>query len=332
MARFLVFLLGIMALIVGSAWYWVVENPMFFFDHEYPIAKAKGDILNACNIGPIVFLGDSRTLASVIPDKIGASVVNLGIGGASLLDLPFLSRRILACPTPPKAIILSMAFNNFDDQTCFWDRTVRFNVLNVTLSDLARMRRFARRMDDQTVFGTPSPFDIDARLRSFLGIIKFPSYYFGAMINGRLGQREQMNKEIYYETIMGKGHHFMGFNNGSWYVEPFTKREHFKLTPFYASFLDETLKLYQKQGIPVYYIGPPYKVTDMELLSPVVRKEFTAVLRDYEKRFSNFHVIGEPFMTLPNIVFSDGGHVNPKGAMIWSDHLSRVLNKNKILQ
>ncbi len=94
--------------------------------------------------------------------------------------------------------------------------------------------------------------------------------------------------------------------------------------------LDNIIALYQERHIDVYYIGAPYKESDIRAFSPATRAEFEGFLATYEKRYPNFHVVGDVFPAFPNEDFLDGIHVNAQGVAAYSTYLAGLLRENHI--
>ena len=51
-------------------WAWVVAMPMAFMDPEYPSWRAKDVMLDRCDLGEAVVLGDSRAAADILPSRL----------------------------------------------------------------------------------------------------------------------------------------------------------------------------------------------------------------------------------------------------------------------
>jgi hypothetical protein len=51
----------------AAIWTWVVTMPMAFMDSEYPSWRAKQIMLDRCDLGQAIVLGDSRAAADMNP-------------------------------------------------------------------------------------------------------------------------------------------------------------------------------------------------------------------------------------------------------------------------
>jgi hypothetical protein len=72
------------AVAFAAAWAWVALMPMAFMEPEYPSWRAKRDMLDSCDLGEAVILGDSRAAAGILPNVLPFRAANLALGGGSL--------------------------------------------------------------------------------------------------------------------------------------------------------------------------------------------------------------------------------------------------------
>jgi hypothetical protein len=318
-------------LVMTAAWYWVSSHPMSYLDLEYPMWKAKSDMLDRCETGSMPVLGDSKTVASISPPDLGPGFVNLAVGGGSMFDLWWITKKIVACKTAPKAVFISMSLGRFLDFQYFWDRSVKFNTLGLSRSDFEEFRLLTRQYGENEVFGAPSPFDVDAHLKLLLYTSKFPAFFAGSLIESRIVGRRAANAGIYADVMRDKGWHYFGTAESNDYIEGYVYFKHFMPSALQAALFDEMLKLYQSRNIPVYFFSPAYKERDLQLLGATPRAEYEAFLAGYARRYQNFKAIGEPFVGLPLEDFGDPNHVNPRGKAAWSSHFVQLLDDNGIV-
>jgi hypothetical protein len=204
-------------------------------------------------------------------------------------------------------------------------------LLRISFDELEDLRRLSRRYDDKIVFGAPSLFDSDARLKNFLSVIKFPSYYAGTLLEAvREGDRLSTNKEIYAREMGKKGMQKLNQAHGNWDPNFVDYKVFPEPQPFHQALLDKIIELYQERNVPLYYIAPPYKAEDVKSFTPALRSGFKGFLAGYEKSYPNFHVVGDVFPAYPNLVFGDTSHVNLEGVAAYSKDVAHILTENRI--
>ena len=129
-------------------WGWVAAMPMAFMDAEYASWRAKQVMLDRCDLGDVIILGDSRAAADIIPARLPVRVTNLAVGGAKAIEALSVLDRALTCPSPPRLVIISLDPGHFSRPDMFWERSVRFGV--VTGADIAALRE-ASRLDRRSI-------------------------------------------------------------------------------------------------------------------------------------------------------------------------------------
>jgi hypothetical protein len=92
--RYLLVLAGTLIGGLALAWAWVVVAPLAFLDPEYPYWRAKQALLDRCDLGRVLVLGDSRAAVDIMPPRIAVPVTNLAVGGGEAIE----ARAALARP------------------------------------------------------------------------------------------------------------------------------------------------------------------------------------------------------------------------------------------
>lgn len=79
---------AVLTLLSGLAviWLWVAAVPLAFLDPEYPPFLAKRELVEHCDLGAVLVLGDSRAAADIMPNRLGVSAANLAVGGGSSVE------------------------------------------------------------------------------------------------------------------------------------------------------------------------------------------------------------------------------------------------------
>jgi hypothetical protein len=272
----------------------------------------------------LTILGDSRALTGLIPSRLGPQVVNLALGGSTPIEGFFFARKIADRAKPPQAVILSYSPDAFLQADWFWYRTAEFGFLDYP--QINEVRLHARGLKDKTLFGPGSPGDFDARFKSFLYAIKFPSYFFPALWKSHLYQRYPANQKMWEDVLSTRGQVYLGRQRGSTTPDSETKLTSFIPAKINDYYFDQTLALLASRHIPVYFLAMPHNAASDPFYFPGLKDAFAAYLQQCVGRYSDFHVLGDPFFSYPSECFSDYAHMNELGAVPWSDHVAQLLN------
>jgi hypothetical protein len=233
-----------------------------------------------------------------------------------------------------------LSAGRFITDAAFWENSVKFGLLDGATVEETRVR--SRRYPDDLVlgilgddrlepafrsplFGAKTIGDVEARLKANLYSMHFPSYYFAALEDARIYQRGSGNWNIYHEVLGSRGHRLLWTGAGSRALSPETTIKSFAPSPLLDSYFSETLDLFQKRNIPVYYIGFPLNDVSTAALQPGFAGEFDSYIRNYEKIYSNFHCLGKTLTTLPWTDFGEAAHLNAKGAEVFSTDVAAQL-------
>nr|MDP9128004.1 hypothetical protein [Pseudomonadota bacterium] len=307
---------------------WTTNDYAKFADADYPVWLAKKRMIDDCNVGPLAVIGDSRATTNIVPVKVGPGVVNLGLSGASLLTMLEVSKRIVACPEPPKAVLITMDMRRFMDTDMFWEREVKYDLFPLDLEDI-RVR--ARQSGDVLLFEKPAPFDIDARLKNWLFQAKFPSYYFGSLLAGYVFLRAEVNQGYLRDTLRDKGYHYFRDDTlGDNRVDYMAYRKHFAGSEFFESYFGAMLDLYEAHHIPVYFISAPGKTRANQMMDPSFKSEYAAYLEKWVRLYPGLRVLGDIFPSLPPEDFTDRTHLNVLGAVVWSQEVAALLAQARV--
>ena len=315
--------------VLACTWIWVVKEPMYYLDREYPIWVAKSKLAQQNLSGKLVVLGDSRPLVGIIPDRIGSNVVNLALPGSTSIELYYFARRLLANSQRPGAIVISLSPIHFvQAETFFWSQTMSFGYLSPQEANEVRLT--SRALKDESIFGPNSPGDIDARLKSFLYTIKFPSYFFPALYASRLYQRHAANEKMLQTVLSTRGQTYFGNNHGSTEPDFESALTSFVPSPLLDDYFNRLLSLLQANNIPVYFLNLPHNTVSDKLYFRGLKEAFVTHLDSFTGRYPDFHVLGDPFPVYPSECFTDHAHLNELGATRWSDHVAQLFQESKI--
>lgn len=308
----------------AAVWLWVAFLPMAFMEPEYPAWQAKRVLLDSCNLGDVVILGDSRPAAGIIPNLLPIKTTNLAVGGGEPIEALAIARRMLTCAKRPRLAIVSFDAAHLVEPDLYWERSVRFGFQSA--GDIAALRALSRETGDYAVYEERHTDGLPAKLRDWLQEARFPPWYFSSLVHGAGLRRWTRNREILATTIAERGHYFFGTAEGSETIAADGHIKSFHPLPLLDRSFDRLISLLGSQGIEIRFIAMPVNEATWAAGSPAMRQAFAAYLAGYERRYSHFHVSGELGRHWPNRLFGDEfSHLNPEGAERFTAGLARQL-------
>ena len=171
---------------------WVAAMPMAYLDPEYAFWRARQDLVRSCDLGRMLILGDSRAAAGILPGAMPLPTTNLAMGGGKAIEALVVLRRSLACPDPPERVIISLDAAHFMQPDLFWERTVRYGLLD--RQDLRELAAASRAHNDWSVFDARRTDGLPADVRIALYRTWFPSLYFSNLAKGGVFMRWWTNR------------------------------------------------------------------------------------------------------------------------------------------
>ena len=316
MRRYLTFTLATMLLSFGLVWAWVIMSPLAFLDSEYPAWLAKERMLASCNLGDLLVVGDSRAAVDIMPATLPVRAANLAIGGGSPIEAYVAVAHALACPSPPRRVIVSFDAAHFTEPDLFWERSVRFGFVGA--AELADLRHASEQLNDPSIYDLRRD-GLPPAIRSALYTLRFPSFYFNSLVKGAAFLRWWRNRQTLATTLATRGQYFFGTDPGSDVVAAEGHLRTFTPLPILDHYFDRLLALLAARGIQVDFVAMPMNEATNEAIRPNVREQFAAYLAAYADHYINFHVIGEVMPHWPDQWFGDGYcHLNPDGARRFS--------------
>jgi hypothetical protein len=310
---------------LALAWTWVALAPLAFLDPEYPYWRAKQVMLQRCDLGSVVVLGDSRAAVDIVPARLGVPVANLAVGGGEAVEAQAALKRALACPVPPQRVVMSFDPVHFARPDLFWERTVRFGF--VDLAELRSLRRKGERLGDASFAAPHAPDGLPGRLRDLLYAARFPSLYGASLAKGGIALRWPANWRALQDGLTARGQYFFGTAAGSDVVAADATLPAFTVLPVLDAYFDAMLDALSARGIPVDFMAMPLNQATAHAVSPRMMAGFAAYLARAAQRHGNFHVVGPLLVAWPNRLFGDAyGHLNPAGAALFSDWLGACLS------
>ena len=297
----------------AAVWIWVMAMPLAFLEPEYASWRAKQILVERCDLGEVLVLGDSRATVGIIPALLPVRTTNLAVGGGEAIEALAILTRALACPDKPKLVVLSLDAVHFAKPDLFWERTMRFGFLDA--AELAELREISQAVQDWSVYEERHTDGIPSWLRDRLYLLHFPSFYFGSLIEGRLIWRWRHNEAGLARSIAARGQYYFGVDEGSSVVAADGKLPAFRPLPVLEQYFGRILALLEERGIRSVFVAMPVNDTTARAIRPAVRDAFAAWLASFEARYPGFRVAGPVVRAWEDRWFGDGfSHLNPAGA------------------
>jgi hypothetical protein len=308
----------------ATIWLWIAAMPMAYMDIEYPSWRAKRLLLDRCELGETVILGDSRAASDILPLRLPFPATNLAIGGGEPIEAYGAMVRALRCPSPPKYVILSIVPTHFAYPDMFWDRTVRFGYFDPR--EIATLRDVSRESGDMSVYESGHDEGLPWPIRDRLYQMRFPSLYFASLVHGGGFLRWVRNRRMLNETLNARGQYYFGTGAGSDIVAIEGHVDSFRPLPVLDRYFDRLLALLDQRGIETLFLAMPVNEATWRQVQPLFPQQFLAYLTSYERRYPHFHVAADIMPHWPDRLFGDQFcHLNPDGAERFSDQLGQRL-------
>ncbi|HEY3847881.1 MAG TPA: hypothetical protein VGL95_12280 [Acetobacteraceae bacterium] len=322
--RYLAMLAAVMAAGFALVWAWVAAMPLAYLDPEYPVWRAKLAMLQRCDLGDVLVVGDSRAAVDVMPALLPVKTTNLAVGGGMPIEAYLAVARALACPVPPRRVVISLDAAHFAKPDLFWERTVKFGFVGP--ADLALLRRLISETGDASLAAPKLPDGLPSALRGWLYAWRFPPLYFGSLAKGGVFLRLWHNQAAFAAALEARGQYFFGIDDGSSTVAVEGHMATFVPLPVLDRYFDRMLALLAARGIPADFIAMPMNQATGRAVLPAVRTGFAAYLARYEARYPRFHVVGPAMPAWPDRYFGDEfSHLNPVGAALLSMRFGQCL-------
>ena len=311
--KFLAASAGSAIILFAAAWIWIAAVPLAYMDPEYPYWLAKRQLLAACNIGDVLIVGDSRAAVDILPAALGVTAVNLAVGGGQAIEAYVTVARALDCPMPPKLVVISIDAAHFALPDLFWERSVRYGLVDGPA--LREVLATAARLGDRRLLAPYHDDHLPPQLRARLHDLRFPPFYFNAMLKAGIGLRWWRNNAALDQGILARGQYYFGTASGSAEVAREGSLTGFRPLPIQAEYFDRLLALLQAQGIAAVFVAMPVNEATRAAIAPELERGFAAYLEGAAARHPGLEIAGPLFPAWPNAWFGDGfSHLNPAGA------------------
>ena len=320
---YLIWVFGVAAICWILAWIYVYTMPMAFLSRDYPLWVAKKAMMDACNLGSVEVVGDSRAVAAVMPGVMAVKTTNLAMSGTGPIESYFTVNRTLQCQDHPKTVIFAHGAPHFDTDLNFWGNAPLLGILGY--DDLRDMDRQAARLGVTSDRGAGLAQEISAVAVDWLYKIGFPPLYFASLTNGYFAARWWYNLKVLDDTMMSRGQAPFGMADGSDGLADEGSMSLFKAAALSDHYFTRMLTVLRKQGVKVLFVAMPMNQSTFDKVAPEVEAGFMAYLQEKARAFDNFQVVGPPIACWPDAYFGDAWHFNLKGAEAYSRDLGNWL-------
>jgi hypothetical protein len=296
---------------------WVVTSTLRwgFLETEYGTWRAKLDMIDRCELGEVIILGESRASSGFIPRLFRADVTNFALSGTGPIEADYEVRRIFRCPRMPKTAVLAFAPQYFKLDPYFWSRSARFGLFSY--ADLEEIRKTEQETSKgffyQDAFGSEPPGPI----KNWLYINHFPPFELGNLIGSVVAGRLHDSRRAYRDTLEGRGWHPMRPIREC-AERPAPIDPTFSPNPLIDRYFVRLIDDLHSHGIAILIIEPPISEVSAQATTAEFQREYAAYLSDRSMGRYATPTTEQLFPVRPNCEFSDNSHLSQKGAREFS--------------
>lgn len=309
---------------LGGAWAFTATMRMAFLESGYPVTVAKRTLLDQCDLGELVVLGDSRGEASIIPAKLPMPGTNLALGATGPVEGYFIARKLLRCPHPPRFVLYVPSIVGY--QTLgegLWQRAAKYGL--VSFADLRAIADVAAKLHDPSVAAVDTNDGLTGTARDLAYSLGFPSIFASSVLDARFIGRYESNLHLLQAVAAARGHVVYPDGPGGAIVGMDAKLDHFAPEPVETYYFEATLRLLSKAGIHTFVLPIPVADATYAALRPAVQRD---VVRYLATHTEGMPMVTDAFLAVPrwpDRLFVDGSHMNAAGAEAFSDRLGQCV-------
>ena len=312
-------LLGVLLL----AWIYVALAPMAFMESGYAAWAAKKTMLRECRLGELTFFGDSRLEAGVIPAALPVEASNFGLAAGTAVEAYSAIRRALACPTPPRQVVIALVPEHFGPlKKFFWVLSLRYGFLSP--SDVSGVEALAAERGDHTSFAAQTIDGLGGRLRDWLYVVRFPSLSFSSLVQGRVFARYRGNLALYDDIMRARG--WAAYQGGN--AVAIDHADAFVTTGLQTASFEQAIGALRRRGIDVALMIMPFAETHVE--TETMFASYLGYLHDVARRFPGVELVQDRVPIWPDRLFADRTHLDPDGARLFSARLATCIQGGRL--
>jgi hypothetical protein len=320
--------LSVLGLTAGSIflvlWLLIAAVPLAVLDHEYPIWEAKKHIIDICDSGDLLILGDSRAAVGIIPDRLPVKAVNAAFAGGNIIEAYYAAERAMQCPHPPSRVVVAVSVSRWNDADQFWNRTVRLSLLS--LHQLGEVRATAEKIHDSLLARARDETGLPAGLRGWAAATRFPPAYFNSVANSGIGYRYIRNRAVEAAVLAARGYYPIVRDPGHSPVGAEAGMTGFRPAPLLDAYLDRILALLAAHHAEALFVVMPVSESTYDRTPPEVWRAFASYVAKAGARYPVLRLEGPVPPHWADGYFGDSGqHLTKAGALLYTQWLSDCL-------
>jgi len=307
--KFLVVIVFCIAIIYGML---LFLPPETYMDSDYSIWQAQKDaIYTDSDKQEVVFLGDSRQMAGLIPEQLSSNAYNLALDDGSPLEMYYTMKYYLKHHPKPKAVFAAFASTHYRLPGPYKTRTLYFHYLEK--EDVEESQQVLLSYNEE--LGAKLENDID----NFLYQIRWPGKYAGAIAHGHF-LRSERNIKDYNQMKQGKGHVILTERDGAYEPNGDEKLAAFEILPSNRYYLEKLFSLCSQEGIPVILEQLPVNQTTADNLQASYIDDYEAEMTSLNK-IPGITKVAAEILVYGDEYFGDPSHLNKRGAEKYTQYI-----------
>ena len=284
-------------------WILLWNIPFTYMDGEYPYWQQQKDYVHTkSDKQEVIFLGDSRMKAAIIPNQLCENAYNLAVGGATTVEMYYSLNSYLKNHPKPEKVFMGFSGMHYQNEFTFYSRNLYFHFipLNEQIGALS--------IDCKENGLTFKEKLIDMLKYDFL----FPQKYSAACINSKF-QRGEWNHSQYQQNVANKGQMSFGTAERNDDLNFEASCNIFNVHPRFDIYMHKIIQLCKNNEIPLFIIQLPMNFSSWNKINESgYSEEFQNYLSDLKK---------ETDISIELIIpkydpdfFGDDSHLNLRGA------------------
>ena len=198
----------IIATVAAFRWMLLWHVPYTYMDGEFPFWMQQKDYVHSKGEkSEVIFLGDSRMKAGIIPTELCDNAYNLAVGGGTTVEMYYSLKDYLKFHPKPEMVVVGFAFSHYVTEGCFTSRDLYFHFLPLKNQLEAQYIGYKKCGWEFSKFKEKA---IDTLKYALL----FPQKYSASCINSRF-RRGEWNHSAYEKNVQDKGHMYFGMNKSN---------------------------------------------------------------------------------------------------------------------
>ena len=278
-----------------------------YMDGEYAWWMQQKDyITTSSEEREIIFLGDSRMKAAVIPSEIAQNAYNLAVGGGTAIEMYYALKTYLENHPAPEKVFLGFGAFHYTTNECFENRTLYFHYLSAAQEKEAQEIQF----NDGAPLSQKEKANLLSAIRRY--DMRFPNLYASAVFHSFF-RRTKLNRQNYTDNVKTKGQMFFGKGDNSPALNSEAKAKSFE--PLYSTqfYLDKIILLCRENNIPLFIIQLPMNEASFNAVQTSgYAEQFATFMNELQQKYSIS--VETKIPCYPSECFGDPSHLNSTGA------------------